>query len=279
MSRIARKPVTVPAGVKVAVNAASRTLSFDGPKGKLSFVYRPEVGVNVEGSTVTVTMDPAIVELGSNRAFWGTTRALIQTAVDGVLKGYEKKLEIIGVGWGARVQGKKLVLTIGFANTIEVPIPDGVKVEVNQLIKHFNHLPGERETSEPGRAHALLRDCAARLNNTDARDLSKSRETWAASKVSTAIRKTLADLPKLSDMIRKLNSSRISTEKKPSFTRAKRKRAQKTPIARTAPNRTTPIQPNWISRSSQPLCAEGTSQWVSARTTEAGTEVGVQNAL
>ncbi|MFO0962434.1 MAG: 50S ribosomal protein L6 [Phycisphaerales bacterium] len=134
MSRIARKPVTVPAGVKVAVNAASRTLSFDGPKGKLSFVYRPEVGVNVEGSTVTVTMDPAIVEIGSNRAFWGTTRALIQTAVDGVLKGYEKKLEIIGVGWGARVQGKKLVLTIGFANTIEVPIPDGVKVEVNQLI-------------------------------------------------------------------------------------------------------------------------------------------------
>ncbi len=134
MSRIARKPVSIPAGVKVAVNAASRTLSFDGPKGKLSFVHRPEVGVSVNGSIVEVSMDPAIVELGSNKAFWGTTRALIQTAVDGVLKGYEKKLEIVGVGWGARLQGKKLVLSVGYANTIEVPVPDGVKVEVNQTM-------------------------------------------------------------------------------------------------------------------------------------------------
>ena len=134
MSRIARKPVMIPAGVKVAVNPAARTVNFEGPKGKLTLNYRPEVGVKVEGSKVEVTMDPAIVELGSNKAFWGTTRALIATSIDGVLKGYEKKLEIIGVGWGARVQGKKLVLTVGFANTIEVGIPDGVKVEVNQTM-------------------------------------------------------------------------------------------------------------------------------------------------
>jgi len=96
--------------------------------------YRPEVGVKLEGANVEVTMDPAIVELGSNRAFWGTTRALIATAVEGVLKGYEKKLEIVGVGWGAKVQGKKLVLTVGFANTLDVAIPDGVKVEVVQMM-------------------------------------------------------------------------------------------------------------------------------------------------
>jgi large subunit ribosomal protein L6 len=96
--------------------------------------FRPEVGVKVEGTKVEVTMDPAIVDLGSNKAFWGTTRALIATAVDGVLKGYERKLEIIGVGWGARVQGKKLVLTVGYANTLDVAIPDGVKVEVNQTM-------------------------------------------------------------------------------------------------------------------------------------------------
>ena len=89
MSRIARKPVMIPAGVKVAVNPASRTVNFEGPKGKLSMTYRPEVGVKLEGANVEVTMDPAIVELGSNRAFWGTTRALIATAVEGVLKGYE----------------------------------------------------------------------------------------------------------------------------------------------------------------------------------------------
>ena len=134
MSRIARKPVMIPAGVKVAVNPASRTVNFEGPKGKLSMTYRPEVGVKLEGAIVEVTMDPAIVELGSNRAFWGTTRALIATAVEGVLKGYEKKLEIVGVGWGAKVQGKKLVLTVGFANTLDVAIPDGVKVEVVQMM-------------------------------------------------------------------------------------------------------------------------------------------------
>jgi large subunit ribosomal protein L6 len=134
MSRIARKPVMIPAGVKVAVNPAARTVNFEGPKGKLSMTYRPEVGVKLDGSIVEVTMDPAIVELGSNRAFWGTTRALIATAVEGVLKGYEKKLEIVGVGWGAKVQGKKLVLTVGFANTLDVAIPEGVKVEVVQMM-------------------------------------------------------------------------------------------------------------------------------------------------
>jgi large subunit ribosomal protein L6 len=134
MSRIARKPVMIPSGVKVAVNAAARTVNLEGPKGKLSLKYRPEVGVKVDGSTLEVTMDPAIVDLGGNRAFWGTTRALIATGIEGVLKGYEKKLEIVGVGWGARVQGKKLVLTVGFANTLDVAIPDGLKVEVNQTM-------------------------------------------------------------------------------------------------------------------------------------------------
>ena len=134
MSRIARKPVMIPSGVKVAVNASARTVSLEGPKGKLSLKYRPEVGVKVEGTQVEVTMDPKLVDVGGNRAFWGTTRALIATGIEGVLKGYERKLEIIGVGWGARVQGKKLVLTVGFANTLDVAIPDGVKVEVNQTM-------------------------------------------------------------------------------------------------------------------------------------------------
>ena len=134
MSRIARKPVMIPSGVKVAVNAAARTVNLEGPKGKLSLKYRPEVGVKVDGSTLEVTMDPAIVDVGGNRAFWGTTRALIATGIEGVLKGYERKLEIVGVGWGARIQGKKLVLTVGFANTLDVAIPDGLKVEVNQTM-------------------------------------------------------------------------------------------------------------------------------------------------
>lgn len=128
MSRIARKPVMIPAGVKVAVNPAARTVNFEGPKGKLSMTYRPEVGVKLEGAIVEVTMDPAIVDLGSNRAFWGTTRALIATAVEGVLKGYEKKLEIVGVGYLAAVAGKVLQVRAGYANEIHVPIPEGLKV-------------------------------------------------------------------------------------------------------------------------------------------------------
>jgi large subunit ribosomal protein L6 len=128
MSRIARKPVMIPAGVKVAVNAASRTVNFEGPKGKLSMTYRPEVGVTVEGSKIDVTMDPAIVDLGSNKAFWGTTRALIATAIEGVLKGYEKKLEIVGVGYLAAIQKNVLQLRVGFANELQVPIPAGLTV-------------------------------------------------------------------------------------------------------------------------------------------------------
>jgi len=131
MSRIARKPVMIPSGVKVAVNAAARTVNFEGPKGKLSMTFRPEVGVKVEGTKVEVTMDPAIVELGSNKAFWGTTRSVLNGMIEGVTKGYEKKLEIVGVGWSARVAGKKIALTLGYANTIELTIPAGVNVNVN----------------------------------------------------------------------------------------------------------------------------------------------------
>ena len=129
MSRIARKPVMIPAGVKVAVNATQPGHATAYPCGSpvpatSNLNYTP-------GNTAT---NAAIVDIGSNKAFWGTTRALIATAVEGVLKGYERKLEIVGVGWGAKVQGKKLVLTVGYANTLDVGIPEGVKVEVNQTM-------------------------------------------------------------------------------------------------------------------------------------------------
>lgn len=134
MSRIGKQPVTVPAGVKVSVNAGSRTIDFQGPKGKLSFVHRPEVKVAHDAKTnsVTCTVDPATIDAGNTRAYWGTTRALVQTAIKGVTEGYAKKLEIIGVGWGAKVQGKKIILTVGYADSIELAIPDGVTVTVTQ---------------------------------------------------------------------------------------------------------------------------------------------------
>ena len=74
----------------------------------------------------------AQLDEGNRKAYWGLTRANIENMVEGVTKGYEKKLEINGVGWGAKIQGKKIVLALGFADAIELDIPSAVKVEVNQ---------------------------------------------------------------------------------------------------------------------------------------------------
>jgi len=136
MSRIGRKPVTVPAGVKVQVNVSTRTVDLQGPKGKLQFTHRPEVKVSYSDAdkAIVCDMDPAIVDLGTNRATWGTTRSVLSGMVEGVNKGYESKLEIVGVGWGARLQGKKLVLALGFANQIELAVPAGVNVNINGTI-------------------------------------------------------------------------------------------------------------------------------------------------
>lgn len=135
MSLIGKSPITVPAAVKVTVNAGTRQVSVQGPKGTLAFNHRPEVLVAWDESKRTITCSPAKpdqLDLGSNRAYWGTARALLRNMVEGVEKGYEKKLEITGVGYGAKVQGKKITLTLGFANAIELPIPDGVTVAVDQ---------------------------------------------------------------------------------------------------------------------------------------------------
>jgi len=132
MSRIGKKPVSVPAGVKIAVNAGTRTVDVQGPKGKLSFVHRPEVKVAAAGNEVTCTVDAGSLESGNTKAYWGLTRALVATAIEGVTKGYSEKLEVVGVGWGAKVQGKKVVLAVGYCDPIDVAIPDGVTVAVNQ---------------------------------------------------------------------------------------------------------------------------------------------------
>jgi large subunit ribosomal protein L6 len=133
MSRIGRKLISVPAGVKVQINASTRVIDFQGPKGKLSMTHRPEVKVtyNDADKSIVCEVPKDQIEVGNNNAYWGTTRSVINGMVEGVLKGYEKKLEIVGVGWGAKVQGKKLVLAIGFANAIEVAIPANLNVVLN----------------------------------------------------------------------------------------------------------------------------------------------------
>ena len=128
MSRIGKKPVPVPSGVKVNLNPAARTINIEGPKGQLSFEYRPEVIVNWKESekAITCSIQEQDMELKLPRALWGTTRARINNMIEGVTKGYSKKLEIIGVGWGAKQAGKNLQLNVGYANPIVLSPPVGV---------------------------------------------------------------------------------------------------------------------------------------------------------
>jgi large subunit ribosomal protein L6 len=130
MSRIGKKPVSVPKGVKVSVQ--DRTVNVEGPKGSLSFTHRPEVSVAAEDGQVTVSVDEALLGNKKVRALWGTTRALINNMMTGATTGYSRKLEIHGVGWTAAVAGTNLKLNVGYANSIEMPIPTGLTVTVEK---------------------------------------------------------------------------------------------------------------------------------------------------
>ena len=123
MSRIGKKPVAVPAGVTVTV--ADSKVTVEGPKGKLEFPVADFISVKVEGGQVIV--DRADDERQS-RAFHGMTRAMIQNMVIGVTQGYEKRLELVGVGYICAVQNNVLQLRVGMANELQVPIPEGLKV-------------------------------------------------------------------------------------------------------------------------------------------------------
>jgi large subunit ribosomal protein L6 len=125
MSRIGKKPVPVPAGVKVAVTG--HTVQVEGPKGKLRWDFHPAMTVRVEGSQIVVSRPD---DQRQNRALHGLTRALIANMCLGVTQGYQRRLEIVGVGYNAKVQGSQLLLTVGYANTIAKKIPDGVTVEL-----------------------------------------------------------------------------------------------------------------------------------------------------
>jgi large subunit ribosomal protein L6 len=134
MSRIGKQPVAVPSGVKVAVQG--KKVSVTGPQGTLTLEARPEITVSQMDNNVVVAVDPKHTTNPEASAYWGTTRALIRNMMEGVTKGYEKSLEVVGVGWSAAVQGKNLKLVIGYANPILVAIPEGLKVTVEkQFIK------------------------------------------------------------------------------------------------------------------------------------------------
>jgi large subunit ribosomal protein L6 len=126
MSRIGKKPVKVPGGVKVAVNGSQ--VSVQGPLGKLEQTFRPEVSVAFDSGAGEVRIARSS-ETHLARALHGLTRALINNMVIGVTQGYEKKLEIQGVGYLAAIQGNTLQVRVGFANEVHRTIPAGLQVK------------------------------------------------------------------------------------------------------------------------------------------------------
>jgi len=130
MSRIGKKPIEVPANVHITMN--EQCITVTGPKGELSFMVRPEVRVTQENSMLTIIPieEKRGVPTQTARELWGLTRTLISNMVQGVTEGYEKKLELEGVGYKAELQGTSLLLNVGFSHTITIDAPEGIEFTV-----------------------------------------------------------------------------------------------------------------------------------------------------
>jgi len=124
MSRVASNPVSLPKGVEL--NQAATQLTVKGPKGQLSMPVHGEVEVSIDDGAASVA-----ARSGSRlaKAMAGTTRALISNMVRGVSDGFERKLELVGVGYRAQAQGKSLNLTLGFSHPVSYPVPEGITIE------------------------------------------------------------------------------------------------------------------------------------------------------
>ena len=127
MSRIGRMPIAVPAGVTVDI-AENNKVTVKGPKGTLERVLPAEMEIKLEGSEVVVSRPN---DLKKMKSLHGLTRTLINNMVIGVSEGYEKKLEISGVGYRAQKQGKKLVLSLGYSHPVEMEDPEGLETVVD----------------------------------------------------------------------------------------------------------------------------------------------------
>jgi large subunit ribosomal protein L6 len=127
MSRIGRKPVAVPDAVTVTI--APGNIAVKGPKGELTQTYSQEMKVSQEDGAILVARP---TDRGEHRALHGLTRSLIANMVEGVIDGFEKRLEIQGVGYRAALKGKNLELALGFSHPVSIEAPEGIEFEVPQ---------------------------------------------------------------------------------------------------------------------------------------------------
>src|SRR5947209_6640506 len=127
MSRIGRQPIPVPAGVTVAIE--TERVTVNGPRGELTERVHRDINVEHVGEEILVTRP---TDRGEHRALHGLTRTLVANMVTGVTAGYEKRLEIQGVGYRAQLKGRNLELAVGYSHPVPIPAPDGIEFEVPQ---------------------------------------------------------------------------------------------------------------------------------------------------
>ena len=151
MSRIGKQPIPVPAGVQVQIEPG--LVRVNGPKGELSERVSPAISVEQSDGELTVTRP---TDRGEHRALHGLTRTLIANMVTGVTDGYEKRLEIQGVGYRARLQGKSLELSVGYSHPVSVTAPEGIEFEV----------PAPTQVVVRGIDKQLVGEIAARIRRT-----------------------------------------------------------------------------------------------------------------
>jgi large subunit ribosomal protein L6 len=126
MSRVGKQPIEMPSDVTLTVGE-DNLVTVKGSKGELSRTFSSDIKIELEGNTVTVTRPSDAKE---HRALHGTTRALIANMVEGVSKGFERNLELVGVGYRAQKQGAKLVLNVGYSHPVEIEAEKGIEIEV-----------------------------------------------------------------------------------------------------------------------------------------------------
>jgi large subunit ribosomal protein L6 len=126
MSRIGKKPLEIPAGVTVTI-ADDNTVTVKGPKGELTRTFNSDIKITIEENVLTVSRPSDVKE---HRALHGTTRSLLGNMVEGVSKGFERGLELIGVGYRASKSGNKLVLNVGYSHPVEITPETGIEIEV-----------------------------------------------------------------------------------------------------------------------------------------------------
>ena len=126
MSRIGKKPVIIPAGVEVKIT--DNLVEVKGPKGELSQQIRPEIGLEIKENEIILSLKTEA------RAYWGLSRSLIANMIEGVTKGYEKKLEIEGLGYKVALEGETIVLNVGYSHQVKIVPPAGIKFIVEKNV-------------------------------------------------------------------------------------------------------------------------------------------------